>query len=363
MIRSFVINKYLALEFFKVVINISFSFFCLAFILNLFEEINFFKDYDIGINIPIFLSLLFVPSLFYNMFPFVILFSGIWFFLKIKKTDEIIAMKVSGLSNFSVIVVPSVVSIILGIFFVTTVNPITSVLVKKYEGIKGVYEKDQEYLAAVTVNGIWIKEKDLTKNNIIRSSNLKNDKLLDVTIYEFDKNNDFVRRIEADSADIKTLNWKLNKVSIIDNEGAVLSENIENLSYISMYDIKKIRSLYSNLDTISFWSLQTEIELLEKRGYSPREVEAKFQRSLAFPFFLLSMLLLSGVFTLGMNFKDNNLTYIFIAIITTVIIFYFNDFSAALGKTEKLPVEVSVWMPIVIIFIFGSVGLIHANQK
>ena len=64
-----------------------------------------------------------------------------------------------------------------------------------------------------------------------------------------------------------------------------------------------------------------------------------------------------------MNFKDNNLTYIFIAIITTVIIFYFNDFSAALGKTEKLPVEVSVWMPIVIIFIFGSVGLIHANQK
>ena len=92
----------------------TFAFFCLSFILNLFEEINFFKDFDIGIDIPIILSSLFVPSLLYNMFPFIILLSGIWFFLKIKKTDEIIALKVSGMSKYSIIVVPSVLSIILG---------------------------------------------------------------------------------------------------------------------------------------------------------------------------------------------------------------------------------------------------------
>ena len=75
------------------------------------------------------------------------------------------------------------------------------------------------------------------------------------------------------------------------------------------------------------------------------------------------MVLLSGVFTLGFRAKENNWTYVFIAIIASVIIFYFNDFSAALGKTGKLPVEVSVWMPVAIIFIFSAVGLIHANQK
>ena len=92
-------------------------------------------------------------------------------------------------------------------------------------------------------------------------------------------------------------------------------------------------------------------------------MEAKLQRSFAFPFFLLSMIMLSGVFTLGMPFKDSNWSYAFIAIFTSALIFYFNDFSAALGKTEKLPIEISVWMPILIIFIFGAVGLIHANQK
>ena len=363
MIRNFVVNKYLAKEFFKIVINTSLIFFCLGFVLNLFEEINFFKDLEIGINIPIILSVLFVPSLLYNMFPFVILISGIWFFLKIKKTDEIIALKVSGISNFSIIIIPSIVTIILGILIITAFNPITSVLVKKYEIIKGSYEKDQEYLAAITVNGIWIKEKNINKNNIIRSSNLNNENLIRVTIYEFDKENNFVKRIEAKSANISSFNWILKDVTIIDADGNYLSSNISRLDYISMYDIQKIKSLYSNLDTISFWNLKNEIQLLEARGYSTREMEAKFQRSFAFPFFLLSMVLLSGVFTLGMTFKENNWSYVFIAIITSVLIFYFNDFSAALGKTEKLPILISVWMPIVIIFIFSGAGVIHANQK
>ena len=86
MIRSFVINKYLCLGFLKVIINMTVGFLCLGLIINLFEELNLFKDYDIGMTIPIMLSFLFVPSMIYNMFPFIILLSGIWFFLKIKKT-------------------------------------------------------------------------------------------------------------------------------------------------------------------------------------------------------------------------------------------------------------------------------------
>ena len=190
MIRSFLINKYITKEFLKIVFNISLFFFCLGFIINLFEEINLFKDYDVGIQIPIILSLLFVPSLIYNMFPFVILLSGIWFFLKIKKTDEIIALKVSGMSNFSIILVPSILSVILGIFFITLMNPVTAVLVKKYETIKSIYyEKEKDYLAAVTENGIWIKEKLNGKNYIIKSSHLKNENLMNLTIYEFDNDN------------------------------------------------------------------------------------------------------------------------------------------------------------------------------
>ena len=355
MLKSFIINKYLAKEFTKVVINMILFFFCLGFIMNLFEEINFFKDIDIGIYIPILLSSLIVPSLLYNMFPFIILLSGIWFFLKIKKSDEVTALKISGMSNFSIIIIPSLLSILIGIIFITSINPVTSVLVKKYENLRGGYEKDKDYLAAITENGIWIKEKNIEKNNIIRSSNLEGENLMNVTIYEFDKNNNFVRRIEAKSANISSIRWSLKNVKIINENGNILSENVKNLSYNSLYDLEKIKSLYSNLDTISFWNIEKEIKLLEERGYSTKQMETKLQRSFAFPFFLLAMVLLSGVFTLGIKFKESNLTYVFIAIITCVLIYFFNDFSAALGRTDKLSVGIAVWMPIIIIFILKTI--------
>ena len=73
MIKSYILNKYISKEFFKVLVNMTFAFFCLGFILNIFEEINFFKDFDVNVYTPIMLSMLFVPSLTYNMFPFIIL--------------------------------------------------------------------------------------------------------------------------------------------------------------------------------------------------------------------------------------------------------------------------------------------------
>ena len=103
MIRSFIINKYIGQGFIKIVINTSIIFFALGFVMSLFEEINFFKDYEVGIKVPLILSGLFVPNLLIQMFPFVVLLSGIWFFWKIKKNDEIIAIKVSGFSTSSTI--------------------------------------------------------------------------------------------------------------------------------------------------------------------------------------------------------------------------------------------------------------------
>ena len=363
MFRSFIINKYIAYSFTKVVFNTILVFVCLAFIMNIFEEINFFKDLDVGFYLPLILSTILIPSLLYQMLPFIFLLSGIIFFLKIKKSDEVTAMKVSGMSNFSIMIIPCFVAVLIGIFFITIMSPVTSVLVKKYEIVKGSYEKDQDYLAAITENGIWIREKNKNKNNIIRSSFLEKENLINVTIFEFDNENNFVRRIKAESANIKKSEWILKDVKIIGKDGEVISDNLSNVSYISIYDLEKIKNLYSNLETISFWSIRNEMKLLEERGYSTKLMETKLQRSLAFPFFLLAMVLLSAVFTLSIKFKDSNLFYVFVSIITCVLVYFFNDFSAALGRTEKLSVEIAVWMPIIIIFLFASVGVIYANQK
>ena len=274
-------------------------------------------------------------------------------------------MKSSGFSNISIIIIPAFVVFLLGIIFVTAISPVTSTLVKKYETIKGSYGDDQNYLAAITTNGIWIKEKQKDITNIIRSSHLNNNKLINVSIYQFDSKNNFLLRIESESANITSNLWELNSVKTYktSEENSAETKSLNHMVFKSIYDIDKIKNLYSNIDTVSFWDLKSEIEVLQNRGYSTKKMRGKFQESISFPFLLVSMTLLAGVFTLGIRFKGNNWTYVYFSILTCVVIYFFSDFSAALGETEKLPIAISVWMPVSIVFIFSTVGLIHVNRK
>ena len=59
MFKFNVLNKYFFTEYSKNILNVTLIFLALGIILNLFEEINFFKDYEVGIMIPILLSTLF----------------------------------------------------------------------------------------------------------------------------------------------------------------------------------------------------------------------------------------------------------------------------------------------------------------
>ena len=358
-----ILGRYVSRDFIKITINVTLIFFCLGVILNLFDEINFFKERDLGLLLPFYLSVMKIPSIIHNLFPFIILISAIWLFLKIIRTDEMTAMKIAGLSNLNIILIPSFIALFLGIFFILGLSPITSALTLKYMNIKANYTQGNEYLASITINGIWIKEKKNNKINILRSSNLKGSTLMNVSIYQFDENNNPINRIEAKSADIKTTDWLLYDVTILGNQEEKEEQKIDRITYESTYDLKGIKHIYSNLETVSFWDLNNLMKLYQERGYSTKEIETEFQRATAFPFFLFSMVLLAGVSILGIKFRGGYMSYVFFAIISSVIIYYFNDFSKALGDTDRLPVILSVWIPVIIIFVFSSIGLIHVNQK
>jgi len=47
----------------------------------------------------------------------------------------------------------------------------------------------------------------------------------------------------------------------------------------------------------------------------------------------------------------------------SVIIYYMNNFFIILGNTEKIPVLISIWIPLFVILIFNSVAMIKINEK
>ena len=96
-------EKYILKKFFKIFINISIIFLTLAIILNIFEEISFFKNINANQMMPYFLTFLNAPITLFEIFPFIFLITAQFFFYEIIKNDEIILLKNNGLSNLKII--------------------------------------------------------------------------------------------------------------------------------------------------------------------------------------------------------------------------------------------------------------------
>ena len=71
-----VYSKFLILVFLKSLVFVTCIMLCLAFILNLFTEIDFFKNINTRSYFPIFLSILNSPDLVFEMFPFIFLLTA-----------------------------------------------------------------------------------------------------------------------------------------------------------------------------------------------------------------------------------------------------------------------------------------------
>jgi lipopolysaccharide export system permease protein len=156
-----IINKYLILKFSKTFLITILVFLCLGIILNLFEEIEFFKNLNLSFVLPI--ILIFISSMFY--------------FLHLRSSKDLLSIKVFGYSNLKIILILSFFSFILGLFFLLAINPITSTLIKYYETEKAHYSMDIDHLVAVNKNGVWMKEVSESGYKIINAEKLNNENL------------------------------------------------------------------------------------------------------------------------------------------------------------------------------------------
>ena len=77
---------------------------------------------------------------------------------------------------------------IIGLFVITVFYNLSSNLKNIYLEIKSEYASDGKYLAVITKNGLWIKDKIDNKTLIINASTVNQNFLNNVFITEFDEN-------------------------------------------------------------------------------------------------------------------------------------------------------------------------------
>ena len=358
-----ILNRYLIKGFLKIIFNTILSFIALGVLLNLFEELEFFKNINVSLTLPFALSLSFVPSLIIELLPFIIFIASMVYFLSIRNNTDLISIKTFGYSNLRIVIILACTAFIFGSLVIFAVNPLTAGLVKYYEEKKAQYSRDVDHLISINKNGVWIKERDNNNLKIITAEKLEDKYLKNISIYIISNENKIIKRIESNSADITKNPWILKEATVYNFKET--NDVLKNVIYkfYTENSLEKINSLYKNLNTISFLSLITDYNILNKKGYTKKVLNEQINRFIALPIFLFLMVVLASIFTIGSFKKKQNIYFILISIITCVIIYYFKDLSLALGQTEKISLTLSVWMPIFVVILFCSIGVIQINEK
>ena len=233
-----------------------------------------------------------------------------------------------------------------------------------YEKTKSHYSRDIDHLVTFNKNGLWIKENLQTKQRIISADKPEGFNLLNVTIFHLDQNSNLIEKIITEKANIKNNIWILYNVTIFKpNNGMLEKSKFEKFEIKSIYNYEKINSLFKNFDTMSFLVLITNYKSLLNNGYNKNFLNQSLHSMLSLPFFLFLMTALASIFTMNTLKKSDSLKLISIGLITCVFTFYLKDLSIALGQTERIPLILSVWVPVIVLSLFTLIGVLQINEK
>ena len=110
-----VLLKYLLNSYLKTLFKVFLFFYSFGIIINLFEEIEFFKNLDVSILTPLLLTIIYIPGLIIDLLPFIIFVASMKFLVDIRNNKDLLTMKVFGYSNLRIVLTLGVSAFFLGI--------------------------------------------------------------------------------------------------------------------------------------------------------------------------------------------------------------------------------------------------------
>ena len=347
------------------IFNVSFVkvflvFFLIILISNILEQTEFFKDQNISFSYLIFLSFLNTPSIIFEILPFIFLLSTQVFFIYLIDRNEIEILKYTGLNNFKIIKILSIYTFMLGLIFIIIFYNISSVLQNSYLLIKNKYTDDNKYLAVITGNGLWLKDEIDGKINIINSNKVDNQFLLNVTITQLNKNFEVLNLIKSSKVDISNYNWKIFNPIIMNNNAQV---NQDEMVLRSNFDLKKINSLFSNLSSLSVIELFELRDSYKSLNYSIIDIDAHLYKIISLPIYLTLISIFASIIMFNISYQQKAFFKIVLGIFLSVMIYYVNYFINVLGINGKIPLILSVVMPLILLSIINFISIIKVNEK
>jgi lipopolysaccharide export system permease protein len=311
------------------------------------------------------LTLLKSPAVIEILLPFVFLGGGIGAFVGLNRRSELVAMRAAGVSAWRFISPAAFAAFIAGVIAVLAINPVAAALSARFDADSAKFMAG--YLGDIPKD-IWLRQGDERTQMVIHAKSRDTVqgevRLRGVSLFVYQKNKygqpEFKRRLEAAEAVLRPGFWQLKDVrEATAGESSVRSDS---LSIRSTLDSEAAVERFASPTAIAFWRLPAAIKLTEDSGFSASGYRLRFQQLLATPVMFAAMTILAAAFSLRLVRLGGLAGLAGAGVGLGFVVFFFNQFSGALGRADIIPLFAAAWAPAVVALLSGLTLLCYTED-
>lgn len=362
MIKGWTLTGYLAKQY---------AFWFLAFfvgltgIIYLFEVAELMRRTaemtDTTLGIVLRMGMYKLPDTISKIMPFVVLFSGMFTFWKLTRSQELIIARAAGVSAWQFLAPALLVTLLFSFVNVTIINPIGALMTTKYQMMETRYLKGGPSLE-LTGAGLWLRQEEKDRQYLLHADQVSLDPLTlqPVIVFMYDNNNKYLGRIDAPRAVLNGQTWTLSKAWFNwDDESTAYEEEYRLETTLTL---EKIQESMAAPNTISFWQLPRFIRALRSIGLPPARHELKLQMLLAEPVLLCAMVFFAAAFSLRLNRRGGILNAMMMGMFVGSAVYSVNNVVTTLGANQTLPVILAAWIIPLLALVAGQATLLYLED-
>lgn len=354
---SHTLSRYIARQYFG---NFAAVLGLFIFLILVFDTVELLRRaagrQGIGLSIIAEMAILKAPHMMQLTFPFAVLFGSMATFWRLTRTQELIVTRAAGVSAWQFLLPVLLVTFLLGVVRITAINPVSAVMLARYERLDNTLLRSEKSAMAFTGGGVWLRQGGDQGQVVLRANTIALDgpsvRLHPVIVFLYRGNDKFIGRVDAESAVLHPGYWELSKAWL--HRPETPASFLERHQIPTDLTLARIQDSFAAPETMSFWDMPQFIRSLREAGFSALRHRLHLHALLAAPFMMMAMVLLAATFTLRHVRQGGTTAIIGLGVMTGFLVYFFSDVAFALGLSSSIPIALAAWTPT---GVTGSIGV------
>ncbi len=355
------LDRYIFMEFFKLLLLTTAGFITIFILVDLFENMDNLVKFHVSMSASILFFLYRIPFIIGQVAPIAVLLSVLLSVGMLSMSGEMTAIRASGVRLLRVFVPIIIAGFLISLSVIFINEYFTPLGLKQTEAFK-VRWFGKSSRGSFGGKGLWIKTKDSIIN--IRHLRPGENRIEGITIYKIEKPFRLVKRIDAKKGRWRGGKWLVTEAVVRDfsADGGAVETKVNKMELTNIAPPKELSDTEQGHMSLTMGELRRLTKILEDEGYETYRYRTDLYARIAFPFISFIMVLLGIPFPLRGARSGGIASGIGLCIIIAFSYWVVFALSTSLGAGGVLPPIVAATFPDLLFLSTALYLLAHVKE-